>query len=283
MQTINNGQCKEFFHLPTHLKAKIANDPQQANQRGWSMPGEEKTWYLESVKKGGPAPKFSDARESIDIGAITDTEFPNKWLPDDIQPKHRTITEGMFESCSALSSQLLEAIATASQLPANTFIERCSHAASVLRSNNYAAVDVSLLDAGDIGRAWPHTDFGIISLVFPGVVGGLEFEVRGAESSIFEPVGYTSESDIVLLVSETMQRWTNDKLMACLHRVQKPRPDEIDGNLAPERTSMVFFCKADRDTQVGPMKPFVGEGGTEYAEMTALEYQNQRNSAHYPG
>ncbi|OJD40272.1 oxoglutarate iron-dependent oxygenase [Diplodia corticola] len=277
------SSCKDFFHLPQDLKAQIANDPKQAQQRGWSVAGEEKTWFLESIKNGGPAPKFGDSRESIDIGSVNDKQFPNKWLPPTVLPKHQNIMESLFEKCSTLSYEILETLAAAAGLPRNAFTERCTHEASTLRSNNYAALDVRLLDAGEIGRAWPHKDFGIISLVFPGVVGGLEYEVRQAEAGIFEPVGFTSESDIVLLVSETMQRWTNDELRACLHRVQKPSAQEVDGDIAPERTSMVFFCKADRSAQVGPMPHFVGDKEPLYENMTALEYQDRRNKAHYPG
>jgi len=280
-------QCRSFFHLPGHTKALIANDPNQAQQRGYSQPGEEKTWYLESVKNGGPAPKYSDSRESIDIGHISDTLFPNKWVPDHVHSgQHRQIMERLYEECSVLSTRLLECLAMACGVDRDTFTSRCTNTASVLRSNNYPPVATELLDTGAIGRAWPHCDFGIISLVFPGAISGLEYALRsGPKTGCFEPVGFSSSSDIVLQVAETLQRWSNDTLTACLHRVQKPRADELmEGGMAPERTSMVFFCKADREARVGPLSVFVGKGEqARYPDLTALEYQEERNSAHYPG
>ncbi|KAH7048290.1 hypothetical protein B0J12DRAFT_575019 [Macrophomina phaseolina] len=281
--------CKDFFRLPAHVKNLVANDPTQAQQRGYSVAGEEKTWFLESAKAGGPAPKHGDARESIDIGAVIDTQFPNKWLPEHVLPQHRAIMEAFFSSCADLCTSILTSLARARQLPrADAFAARCSHAASTARSNHYPAVEGALLEAGDVGRAWPHRDFGIITLVFPGTVGGLEYENRekaGSGGVSFEPVGFTSPADIVVQAAETLQRWTNDEVRACLHRVARPDAQEMgEDGLAPERTSLVFFCKADRDVSVGPMPEFV-RGGEEpvYEEMTALEYQGQRNKAHYPG
>lgn len=204
-----------------------------------------------------------------------------------MQPaQHRQIMERMYESCAVLSTNVLESLALACGVPKDTFTSRCANTASVLRSNNYPPLATALLDAGAVGRAWPHTDFGIVSLVFPGAVSGLEYALRsGPDVGSYEPVGFASSADIVLQVAETLQRWTNDRLMACLHRVQKPRVDElIEGEVAPERTSMVFFCKADRETRVGPLDVFVGEGEKgRYPDLTALEYQEERNSAHYPG
>lgn len=194
--------------------------------------------------------------------------------------------ESLYKECGVLCTNLLESLAVACGVEKETFTSRCKNTASVLRSNNYPPLATTLLDTGAIGRAWPHTDFGIISLVFPGAVSGLEYALRsGPNTGSYEPVGFTSSSDIVLQVAETLQRWTNDKLTACLHRVQKPRADElIEGEMAPERTSMVFFCKADRETRVGPLDVFVGEGEKgKYPDLTALEYQEERNSAHYPG
>lgn len=217
---------------------------------------------------------------------MTDKQFPNKWLPETILPEHRRTMEAFFTSCASLCTLLLTSLARARSLHADdAFAARCSHAASTARSNYYPAVDVKLLEAGDVGRAWPHRDFGIITLVFPGTVGGLEYEDRAKGEGAFEPVGFTSPTDIVVQAAETLQRWTNDEVRACLHRVARPQAQELDeSGLAPERTSLVFFCKADRDMSVGPMPEFVREGEKPvYEDITALEYQSRRNKAHYPG
>lgn len=50
----------KFFRLPFDVKKDIRNDPGQSQQRGWSVVGEEKTWWLESNKGDVIAPEFSD-------------------------------------------------------------------------------------------------------------------------------------------------------------------------------------------------------------------------------
>jgi hypothetical protein len=53
-------QIKSFFKLPFADKKDIINDPKKGQQRGWSPPGEEKTWWLESNTGDVESPKFSD-------------------------------------------------------------------------------------------------------------------------------------------------------------------------------------------------------------------------------
>ena len=55
-------QIKSFFRLPLEEKLPIANDRTHSQQRGWCLPGEEKTWYLESNKGDIEAPKFNDCK-----------------------------------------------------------------------------------------------------------------------------------------------------------------------------------------------------------------------------
>lgn len=118
------------------------------------------------------------------------------------------------------------------------------------------------------------------ALVFPGEVGGLEYEDI-QNPGTFLPVGYWSPSDIVLITAGTLQRWTNNTVRAGLHQVTKPSRHEIKGRTVPERTSLVYFCKADRHTSVEPLPHFVHDK-PEYEEMTALQFQKERNRAHYP-
>ena len=68
---------------------------------------------------------------------------------------------------------------------------------------------------------------------------------------------------------------------AGLHRVTKPM--DMVGDVVPERWSLVYFNKADRHINVGPLKEFVSpEMEPVYEDLTALEYQSMRNAVHYP-
>ncbi|KAJ5771916.1 Oxoglutarate/iron-dependent dioxygenase [Penicillium odoratum] len=263
-------QIKSFFKLPYAVKAPLKNDPKQSQQRGWSVPGEEKTWWLES----------NTGDESFDCGHPDDKKFPNKWPSESDLPGYQNTMDEFFFSCGDLTLALLESMASALNLDPKVFTSRCTNEASTIRINHFPPIDRATLDEGKISRIWPHKDFGIISLVFPDVTPGLEYEDR-SNPGTFIPMPYGSDEEVVVIVSETMQRWTNGQIGGGLHRVTRPR--KCEGDTVPERWSLVYFNKADRDVNVGPLDEFLGDKKPIYEDLTALEYQTLRNAAHYPG
>ncbi|KAL4886500.1 hypothetical protein BJY04DRAFT_73870 [Aspergillus karnatakaensis] len=273
-------QIKKFFKLPLNAKLPLRNNPKQGQQRGWSVPGEEKTWWLESNTGDVAEPTFSDNKESFDCGHPGDSRFPNKWPTESDLPGYQRTMERFFFSCGDLTLSLLGALGEALQLDPEIFTSRCTNEASTIRINHFPPIERSKLDEGKISRIWPHKDFGIISLVFPDVTPGLEYEDRGNPGT-FVPMPYGSEEEVVVIVSETMQRWTNGLIPGGLHRVTRPR--ECEGETVPERWSLVYFNKADRDVNVGPLREFLQGREAVYEDLTALEYQTLRNAAHYPG
>ena len=89
------------------------------------------------------------------------------------------------------------------------------------------------------------------------------------------------DEEVIVLISETFQRWTNGNVRACMHRVTKPI--DMTGDTVPERWNLVYFCKADRHINVGPLKEFTSQERQPLCEdLTALQYQSMRNSVHYP-
>ncbi|RHZ50795.1 uncharacterized protein CDV56_105127 [Aspergillus thermomutatus] len=267
-------QIKRFFKLPYSVKIPLRNDPKQGQQRGWSIPGEEKTWWLESNNGEIKEPTF-------DCGHPDDKKFPNKWPSEADLPGYQDTMDRFFFSCGDLTLELLEVMAQALNLDAKIFTSRCTNEASTIRINHFPPIERSKLDEGKINRIWPHKDFGIISLVFPDVTPGLEYEDR-SNPGTFIPMPYGSDDEVVVIVSETMQRWTNGEVRAGLHRVSRPR--DCDDEIVPERWSLVYFNKADRHVNVGPLAEFLtGDKKPIYEDLTALEYQTLRNAAHYPG
>lgn len=84
-------------------------------------------------------------------------------------------------------------------------------------------------------------------------------------------------------VADTLQRWTNDIIPAGLHQVTIPgnRLDESEGVL-PERYSVAFFQKSNREESVGSMPEFVSEKTpAKYEHMSAIEYHNRRHAILY--
>ncbi|KAJ5798352.1 Oxoglutarate/iron-dependent dioxygenase [Penicillium pulvis] len=273
-------QIKRFFKLPFNVKVPLRNDPKKGQQRGWSVPGEEKTWWLESNTGDVKEPNFGDNKESFDCGHPDDQKFPNKWPSESDLPGYQKTMDEFFFSCGDLTLVLLESMATALNLDPKVFTSRCTNEASTIRINHFPPIERATLDEGKISRIWPHKDFGIISLVFPDVTPGLEYEDR-SNPGTFIPMPYGSDEEVVVIVSETMQRWTNNQIPGGLHRVTRPR--DCEGETVPERWSLVYFNKADRDVNVGPLDEFLGDKKPVYEDLTALEYQTLRNAAHYPG
>ena len=185
-----------------------------------------------------------------------------------------------FFSCGDLTLLLLRLIAQEMKLEADIFTSRCTNEASTIRVNHFPPVERAVLDRGDTSRIWPHNDFGIISLVFPDKTPGLEYEDR-SKPGTFLPMPYESDQEVVVIVGETLQRWTNGGIRAGLHRVN--RPLNMEGEMVPERWSLVYFNKADRHVKVGPLKLFISEEiKPAYEDLSALDYQGLRNAAHYP-
>ena len=189
--------------------------------------------------------------------------------------------EDLFELFERIAAQILEALETALAVPAGTFTRSVTHdaSASELRLNHYPAIDIADLKRGTVGRIWPHFDLGVITLLFQDRTCGLEFEDRARRGrGEFVAVESDDPREMVVNVSETLQRWTNGRLPAGLHRVGVP--PGLDGRaegVLPERFSVPYFCKADRVASVGCLEPFVEPGDkASYEDITAIEYHQQR-------
>lgn len=192
--------------------------------------------------------------------------------------------ENAFESFEHACGNIMEALEVAFGLPNGAFLHRITHEgnASELRLNHYPAIDIEEIKRGGVSRIWPHFDLGVITLLFQDHVGGLEFENREHRGN-FNRVDCDAPAEMVVNVSETLQRWTNDRLPAGLHRVNPPKDMEnFETGMLPERYSMAYFCKADRAASVGPLKEFVQKGTDPlYREMSAIEYHQQRLQSAY--
>lgn len=192
--------------------------------------------------------------------------------------------EEAFETLEQTSASIMEALEVALNLPSGAFLKRITHEgnASEMRLNHYPAIDINEINRGGVSRIWPHFDLGVITLLFQDGVGGLEFENRKKENT-FNRVECETQAEMVVNVSETLQRWTNDTLPAGLHRVNVPQDlENKDVGTLPERYSIAYFCKADRGASVGPLRQFIQQGSKpNYQEMSAIEYHQQRLQSAY--
>ena len=223
-------------------------------------------------------------KEHFDQGPKNDSQYPNRWPSESVLPGFRTDMEEAFETLEQTSASIMEALEVALNLPSGAFLNRITHEgnASEMRLNHYPAIDINEIKRGGVSRIWPHFDLGVITLLFQDGVGGLEFENRKRKNT-FNRVECETQAEMVVNVSETLQRWTNNALPAGLHRVNVPQDlEDKDVGTLPERYSIAYFCKADRGASVGPLREFVQEGSKpEYQEMSAIEYHQQRLQSAY--
>ncbi|KAK7720772.1 hypothetical protein SLS57_005310 [Botryosphaeria dothidea] len=274
---------KQFFQLPLEEKCNIVNPPGPSPQRGWSKLGAEKTSTLYGKLMGYEMPDdLKDAREHFDFGPPEDPLFPNRWPSSSAVPPFRPALEALYARCEEVSHDILTALAEAFNLAPNTFVQHLSPNASEFRINHYPAISDAELSSSKVERIWPHFDLGVVTLLFAdgSGVGGLQFEDRARAGGSFLDVEAGEVGEVLVNVSETLQRWTAGELPAGLHRVTKP---EGARGQVPERFTMAYFCKAARHAKVDALPPFRKkrvEGGVEREVeeegITALEYQQTR-------
>jgi isopenicillin N synthase-like dioxygenase len=232
-----------------------------------------KTYLLTSV-----------TQEHFDQGAAEDNEFPNRWPKTPDLAGYQPFMENVYRKCDSVCLSLVSALEIGFGVEDNSLVKQCIPSATDLRLNHYPPIRVEDMRAGHTSRISPHTDFGILTLLFQDSVGGLEIEDRGNPGT-FMPVlpedGDTTE--MIVNVSDTLQRWTNDELMGGVHRVTIPEPLKTEHNIMlPERFTMAYFFKAMRTTSVAPLPKFVSDRNpAKYPDITALDFQQWRNNMMY--
>jgi isopenicillin N synthase-like dioxygenase len=283
-------------------KSKLANIPCAGPQRGWSQIGAETTALLrEENLQGAPLGSLTDEKvclmkfpteiptmidtncqEHFDCGPPDDQEFPNRWPDPDDLPGFRDFMDKYYKVGQQVSLDIIKVCELGLDLPKGTLERKCIPAASEIRLVHYPPSSIENFKSGHTKRCWPHSDFGIISLLFQDSVGGLELEDRIRPGS-FVPVLNESPYEMVVNTSDTFQRWTNRVIQAGIHQVTSPRGMMgSHHDVLPERYSAVFFFKAHRETSVGPLPQFVGpQKPALYRDITALEFQQQRTRKVY--
>ncbi|KAF2226213.1 oxidoreductase [Elsinoe ampelina] len=273
----------KLFRMPVAHKEQIAHQPGPNPQRGWSGVGSENAAKLYAALQGlddqiGKA----DSREHFDQGCRDDVVFPNRWPEDAHLPGFRPFAESAYLALHKVRNLILKALELAYSLPTGSFTDRCMDSADELRFNHYPAMNVAEMDKGHVSRIWPHTDLGVITCLFQDDVGGLEIEDRASIGS-FLPVVRGSAEEMIVSVSETLERWTNGKLKAGVHQVTIPA--YLKGTVTgwvPARMSVPYFVKADRNASAGPLPEFLAGGeAPRFDEMTALEYHMHRVATAY--
>ncbi|KAI9038903.1 uncharacterized protein KD926_010117 [Aspergillus affinis] len=253
---------RQFFDLPLSEKLKIQHPPAAMPNRGYSFFGQENLGN-EGDESGGTVVKdISDLKEALDFGSPADHFMENMWLEDSAVPGFQATVEDFFRRCQRIETDLFLALSQALGLPASRLTETHSRAENELRLLHYPS-----LPAADsphqrrVTRIAPHTDWGTMTMLWQDSCGGLAVQNRsgpdGSGNGDFQPVD-SAPAEFILSIGDSLQRMTNDTLLATPHQVNFPEPVEQDGEqVLLERYSVAYFIKPNRDTSLLPLEEFV--------------------------
>lgn len=234
----------EFFDRP--LEDKLAlRSPEPGTSRGYMPPRSRALARTRGVRT--PA----DLVEFFSIGAPDVPEEPyyardnagvnfrpNIWPT--APPGFRRIWTTYYRAMESVSAELMTLFAVALGLPETYFDGRIDKHISNLFANHYPLLE-SPPEPGQL-RVGEHTDYGSLTVLYQSdTTGGLEVHVEGQ----WHPVPPTPDT-FVVNIGDLMARWTNDRWISTLHRVQIP-PTADYGR---RRISLPFFCQPNYDTVV---------------------------------
>ena len=248
-----------FFDLPEPAKNAYIGDP--ASSRGYIAPRARALAGTRGVMTPGDLvelfamgmPHVPD-EPYFDISNSGNNFHPNIW-PAEI-PGMERIWTAYYQRVAALAREIMSLFAEALDLEPDFFEDKIDKPISNLFANCYPPITTEPLP-GQL-RVGEHTDYGTLTLLYqPDEVGGLEVQVNGS----WFPVPAIAGAYVVN-IGDLMARWTNDRWISTLHRVQNP-PEETRHL---RRLSLPFFCQPNYDAVIETLPSCVSAG----------------NPAHYP-
>ncbi|KAI1348089.1 hypothetical protein F5Y01DRAFT_307018 [Xylaria sp. FL0043] len=264
---------KTFFNQPVEAKNEVANVIGPKPVRGYSGVSVEYVSRLVDDKTSKP---ITDSKEHFDLGPTNDSEFPNQWPKSPELEGFRPFMERLYEDGNGICLTLLEALEISLGLKPESLKERSIPNAADLRLTHYPEISIEDMRSGKTSRIAPHSDWGIITLLFQDSTGGLEVEDRTRPGTFF-PVEPNDTTEMIVNAGDTLMRWTNGKVVAGIHQVTVPEGlKKKDKVILPERFSVAHLFKAQRQVSIGPLSQFISaEEPAKYPEMTALQYHRQ--------
>jgi len=220
------AEAAAFFALPAEVKSKLDKSRSNANRGYEPLQGQ-------TLEPGAPP----DLKEGYYIGpehAADDPRVlaglfnhgPNQWPAS--QPRFRTVMQAYLDVMMALAARMMAGIALSLELTEDYFADYCHNAMGTVRLLHYPPQPPHGNPA-QMGAS-AHTDFGGLTLLRQGEVGGLQVWDQGSSGWIHaDPL----PGSYVVNLGDMIARWTNDRYRSTLHRVVN--------SSGQERYSVPFF------------------------------------------
>ncbi|MFN6482051.1 MULTISPECIES: isopenicillin N synthase family dioxygenase [unclassified Nostoc] len=238
---------KSFFNLPLEVKQKQAWSDEFSNTGYVGMERE----HLDPNKPG-------DLKEALNLNKQTAVGIDVSIV-------------AFYDSCTELANTILQAYASALELPKDFFTIRHNQQNHTLRSLHYPPLQIPP-KPGQV-RAGEHSDYGSITLLFQDDVGGLEVQTASGEWIAAPAIPDT----VIVNTGDLMERWTNHVFCSTKHRVMIP----CDNRVNQSRYSIAFFCHPNDDTEIACLESCQKEQSPIYPPILAGEYLLQRLQATY--
>ncbi|ARQ02615.1 isopenicillin N synthase family dioxygenase [Pseudorhodoplanes sinuspersici] len=220
------AEAATFFALPAEQKAEVDKAKSKANRGYEPLQGQTlEPGTPPDLKEGyyiGPEHGPDDPR----VVAGMFNHGPNQWPSQ--RPRFRPVMEAYRDIMFDLSATMMRGMALSLDLPENFFDGYTSDVMATVRLLHYPPQPAHGNPAQK--GAGAHTDFGGLTLLRQGDIGGLQVWDQGSGSWIHaDPLPGT----YVVNLGDMISRWTNDRYRSTLHRVVN-----MSGK---ERYSIPFF------------------------------------------
>jgi isopenicillin N synthase-like dioxygenase len=252
------AEAAAFFALPAEAKAEVDKSRSSANRGYEPLQGQT----LESgappdLKEGyyiGPEHAPDDAR----VLAGLFNHGPNQWPAS--RPRFRPVMQAYLDVMMALAARMMGGIALSLDLPEDYFAGYCRDAMGTVRLLHYPPQSPHGNPAQK--GAGAHTDFGGLTLLCQGEIGGLQVWDQASGGWIHaDPVPGT----YVVNLGDMIARWTNDRYRSTLHRVVNTS--------GKERYSVPFFYTGNYAHEVECISTCLGAGEQpKYPPVTVEEH-----------
>lgn len=256
-------KTKAFFNLPETEKTKL-----HVSRSGQTLRG-----YIEPFGENTDPEKTKDLKECFDIGPESEPDCPffgaNPWPDEALAPGFRDAVYLYHEEMKRLSMVILSGIARSLDLAPDFFEAKMQRPISIQRLLHYPP-QTGLVDESIIGIG-AHTDYGSLTILAQDDVGGLQVMNRDGQWVEGTPIPGT----FVINIGDLLQRLTNDKYLANLHRVVNTS--------GRERYSIPFFIDADYDAEFAPLPSCISQDNpARYQAVTCGAHKFGRFVQSYP-
>lgn len=233
-----------FFALPAHEKRRWL-PPDPSVNRGYAAEGSEALSY--SLGRHAPPDLFEafnvgpdDVPDEVMAYPAAPNFFPRNVWPEGLD-EFRAAVSAYFIAVRALSHELTSLFATALGLPADHFVPFTDHSTDVMRIVNYERRAGQPPPRPGQLRMGPHTDYGIVTVLYADPVPGLEIaDTVGG----WHPI-VAADGALVVNLGDLLAKWTNDRWRSTLHRVVPP-----PGDGPARRRSVAFFHDGNHDALI---------------------------------